>query len=325
LTRSRASVYRLVFSAAAVYNIAFGLWAALFPLAFFRVFALEPPRYPAIWACLGMVVGLYGVAYAYAAWRLDRAAPLIAIGLAGKVFGPIGWLLSVSNGELPARTFPLIVFDDLIWWLPFSLFLLERTRVREFFARTAPWWCVALHIAGGLGTLFFLRGGSEAIADLQQRAQWLDAHPAQWRAGWLIWMAAAVSLTGFYAWWGARVASRPALVALSVASLGLACDFAGESIFIGWLPHPGTPLHRAASLLTGGAGNALYTIAGILLTLVTPAMPPLLRAWAWLAWTSGIALSLMTIAGNDSGVVVASAALMVLFIPWVAMAGVRLR
>src|SRR5687768_6038695 len=85
----RAKIYRLVFTAAAIYNIAFGLWAALVPHGFFRLFDLDTPRYPAIWACLGMVVGLYGVVYAYAAWRLDRAAPLIAIGLAGKVLGPI--------------------------------------------------------------------------------------------------------------------------------------------------------------------------------------------------------------------------------------------
>ncbi|HJT18762.1 MAG TPA: hypothetical protein VJ853_15300, partial [Thermoanaerobaculia bacterium] len=82
-----ARVYRLTFSAAAAYNVAFGLWAALFPYAFFDVFALDAPRYPAIWACLGMVVGLYGAGYAYAAWRLDRAFPFIAIGLAGKILG----------------------------------------------------------------------------------------------------------------------------------------------------------------------------------------------------------------------------------------------
>ena len=77
-----ARVYRVVFGAAAMYNIAFGLWAALAPRAFFDLFHLDSPRYPAIWACLGMVVGLYGVGYAYAAWRLDRALPFIAIGLA---------------------------------------------------------------------------------------------------------------------------------------------------------------------------------------------------------------------------------------------------
>ncbi len=140
-------VYRLIFSAAAAYNVAFGLWAALFPRAFFNLFHLAPPRYPSIWACLGMVVGLYGVGYAYAAWRLDRAFPFIAIGLAGKILGPIGW---VTTGELPFRTFPLIVFDDVIWWLPLGMFLLEGTAVTKFLKRSAPYWCAALHIVAAV-------------------------------------------------------------------------------------------------------------------------------------------------------------------------------
>ena len=60
MTAYRTRLYRLVFAAAATYNVAFGLWAAVWPLSFFAVFDLDPPRYPSIWACLGMVVGLYG-------------------------------------------------------------------------------------------------------------------------------------------------------------------------------------------------------------------------------------------------------------------------
>ncbi|HUP47184.1 MAG TPA: hypothetical protein VNA04_00190 [Thermoanaerobaculia bacterium] len=320
-----ARVYRLVFGAAAAYNIVFGLWASLAPQAFFDLFQLPPPRYPLIWACLGMVVGLYGALYAYGAWRLDRAFPLIAIGLAGKVLGPLGWLLAVRSGDFPLRTFPLIVFNDLIWWLPFGLFLLEGTAVKRFLARTAPWWCAALHLVALAGTAVLLRGGSEAVSDLQQRTAWLEAHRGQWRAGWLLWMAAAVSLTGFYAWWGSRVNRRPALVALVIAWFGLMCDFAGESLFIASVPLPDSALYRAATLLTGGAGNALYTLAGVLLTLVTPAMPPLLRRWAWVVWGSGAVLTLATIAGSAAGVVFSSAVLMALFIPWVVLAGMRLR
>ena len=254
---------------------------------------MADPRYPSIWACLGMVLGLYGVAYAYAAWRLDRARPIIAIGLAGKILGPIGWFLAVGRAELPFRTFPLPVFNDLIWWLPFGLFLLEGTRVAAFLKRTAPQWCTAVHVVAGIGTWFFLR-----------EVRSLD----HWRFGWLLWMFAALTLLGFYAWWGSRTA-------FVIASLGLFCDFAGESLFIGWLATPGTPLYRVAALLTGGAANALYTIAGILLTLKTPALPPFVKGWAWLAWASGIALTLFTFADWQTGVIAASAGLIVFFTP----------
>ena len=318
-----ARVYRLIFRAAAAYNIAFGLWASLFPRAFFEVFHLGAPRYPSIWACLGMVVGLYGVGYAYAAWRLDHAFPFIAIGLAGKILGPIGWVLTVGRGELPARTFPLIVFDDLIWWLPFGMFLLEATPVTPFLKRTAPYWCAALHAIAGAGTLLLLRGGSEAVTDLHQRIGYMGQHPDRWRVGWLLWMIAAISLAGFYAWWGGRIGSRAAVLAFAIGALGLACDFAGESIFMGWIPRPETFLHRTASLLTGGAGNGLYTIAAIALTLMTPALP--FRWLAWIAWTAGIALTLFTITNVPLGVVIASAALMIAFIPWVVLFGVKTR
>jgi hypothetical protein len=104
----------------------------------------------------------------------------------------------------------------------------------------------------------------------------------------------------------------------------MACDFSGESIFIGWIPAPETTLSRIGSLLTGAAGNGLYTIAGILLTLAS-SLPSLFRVWAWLAWMSGIALTIFTIANITSGVVMSSAALMILFIPLPLAIAARLR
>jgi small multidrug resistance pump len=318
--RNDMNMYRLIFAAAALYNIVFGLWASLAPRAFFGMFHLQPASYPAIWACLGMVVGLYGVGYAYAAWRLDRAFPFIAIGLAGKILGPIGWVMSVRSGELPFRTFPLIVFDDLMWWLPFAMFLLEGTRVTKWLARTAPYWCAALHAAAAFGTLILLRGGSEAVADIDKRVAYLSEHSDRWRAGWLLWMMAAISLAAFYAWWGSRVPSRPALIAFAIAALGLACDFSGESLLIAWIPRPGSSMYRTATLLSAAAGNGFYTVAGIMLTFFTKPLRPL----AWLVWLSGIALTIATIVNVPAAITLASAALMILFIPFVVLLGRRL-
>ena len=114
----RAPYYRIVFGLAALYNLAFGLWAGFAPYSLFDLFHLRPPLYAAIWSCVGMVVGTYGLAYGYAAVRLDRAAPFIVIWLVGKILGPIGWVLTVRSGEWPVRTFTLILFNDLVWWLP---------------------------------------------------------------------------------------------------------------------------------------------------------------------------------------------------------------
>lgn len=281
----------MAFGAAAVYNIAFGLWASLFPLAFFRLFALETPRYPAIWACLGMVIGLYGVGYAYAAWRLDRAFPFIAIGLSGKILGPIGFVMSLVAHELPSRMFPLLVFDDLLWWLPFGMFLLEGTRVSAFLKRTATLWCAIAHIVAAIATVTILKTHTKET--------------------WVLWMVAAVSLIGFYTWWGARIGN---IAAIAVAGAGIVCDFTGESMFISF-----PALERAASLITGVAANGLYTLAGILLTIKTPQLP--VRWLAWTAWIAGLALVVVTLINVQTGVVVASAALMISFVPFVIVMG----
>jgi len=117
--------YGITFLLAGLYNVAFGVWSIFWPEAFFNLFSMDPPLYPAVWRSLGLLVGLYGMAYIYAGIRLDRAWPFVAIGLAGKILGPIGWLITVNAGEWPLRTFWLIVFNDLIWWIPFGLFLLQ--------------------------------------------------------------------------------------------------------------------------------------------------------------------------------------------------------
>ena len=160
----------MIFGLAAIYNFAFGLWASVFPLSFFRLFELAMPRYPSIWACVGMIVGVYGIAYAYVAWRPDRGAVFVWIGLAGKVLGPIGWLMAVGRGELPPRTFPVILLNDLVWWFPFLFFLIERLPPRR---AVIAWSCVTIHVGACLG-LLAVRGGTAAVTDFGERQAWVS-------------------------------------------------------------------------------------------------------------------------------------------------------
>ena len=326
LSDYRARLYRVIFCAAAAYNLAFGMVAVSRPSLFFDTFQMEPPRYPAIWQCLGMVIGLYGIGYGYAAARLDRARPFIAIGLAGKVLGPIGWVATVNAGEWPLRTLPLIVFDDFIWWLPFTLFLLEDTRWAQPLRASAPYACALINAAAAVAMLVALRGGSELIADGAQRAAYVAQHPVLWRGGWALWMAAALSLLGFYAWWGACLPSSAwATIAFVVAAVGLASDLTAESLFIGWLPRDLEVIQPAGSILTGGVANGLYTVAGVILTLKTKALAGPLRWWAWMTWLSGFCLSAFTLTGNRLGMAISAGALMTLFCPWAARMGWKLQ
>jgi len=70
-----------------------------------------------------MVVGLYGMIYFEVARVPERGWLLAAVGLIGKVLGPIGLFYLIWAGTWPAATIVLSLTNDLIWWLPFLLYL----------------------------------------------------------------------------------------------------------------------------------------------------------------------------------------------------------
>lgn len=322
-------LYRVTFAAAAIYNVAFGLWAGLAPHLFFEWLGLDAPRYPSIWACVGMIVGLYGLLYGYAAWRPDRGRPIIAIGLLGKLLGPVGMAIAVAGGELPARALTLNVFNDLIWWLPFGLFLLEGTWLGERVRAGAPWICAVLHAVGLVALVLFLRGGGEAEPDATARAAYVLDNAASWRFGWAIWMASAMSLVGFYAWWGARLESIGwATAGVMAAALGMVCDLTGESLFVGWLTDPGArfeSLQRTGTLLTAGAANGLYTLGGVLLTMHTRGLPGWVAGAIWATWLAGFGMTLSALLDHAAGMMASTIVLFPLLLIWVSWMGARWR
>ena len=48
---------------------------------------------------------------------------LAAVGLLGKVLGPIGLLGLVATKVWPFETMILCLTNDFIWWIPFSIYL----------------------------------------------------------------------------------------------------------------------------------------------------------------------------------------------------------
>ena len=113
---------------AAIYNIAWGMFVVLWPSAPFQWAGMELPNYLSLWQCIGMIVGVYGIGYAIAASDPIRHWPIVLVGLLGKVFGPIGFLWSAVQGELPWIAGLTILTNDLIWWIPFSLILIAVSR-----------------------------------------------------------------------------------------------------------------------------------------------------------------------------------------------------
>lgn len=108
---------------AAIYNIVWGAFVILFPNLFFDMLSMDRPRYPEIWQCVGMIVGVYGVGYYAAAKAPSRHWPIVLVGLMGKVFGPIGFAKALYDGVFPLEFGITIIFNDLIWWVPFFIIL----------------------------------------------------------------------------------------------------------------------------------------------------------------------------------------------------------
>jgi hypothetical protein len=125
VTIRRRKFHRLVFVAAGIYNIAWGIHSVYDPQWLFRFAGMPPLNHPAIFACLGMVVGLYGIIYFEVARVPEGGWLLAAVGLLGKILGPIGLARLVWTGAWPRATILLCLTNDLIWWIPFAIYLYD--------------------------------------------------------------------------------------------------------------------------------------------------------------------------------------------------------
>lgn len=122
---------RNVLLAAGVYNVLWGAFAVLFPAAIFDWLGMPQPNYPQFWQCIGMIVGVYGLGYAIAAFDPARHWPIVLVGFLGKVFGPLGMVQALWMGQLPWGFALNCVTNDLIWWVPFALILKHAWEVYQ--------------------------------------------------------------------------------------------------------------------------------------------------------------------------------------------------
>jgi hypothetical protein len=132
----RRRFHRAVLCAAGAWNIAFGIHAAIDAQWLFRCAGMAPLNQAPVFACLGMVVGLYGLLYLEAARAPERGRAIVAVGLLGKVLGPIGMAWLIATGAWPPRAAVLCVGNDVVWWLPFALYLWDARRGRAMTSRT---------------------------------------------------------------------------------------------------------------------------------------------------------------------------------------------
>ncbi len=115
--------HQRVFVLAGSYNLLWGVLTITHPQWLWDVAGMPDANYPQIFATLGMVVGLYGLVYFEIARRPEDGFVLAAVGLVGKVIGPIGLGYLILSGQWPLATVVICLTNDVIWWVPFSRYL----------------------------------------------------------------------------------------------------------------------------------------------------------------------------------------------------------
>ncbi len=128
----RKKLHRITFLLAGIYNIGWGLWMSADPQWVFRFAGMELSNYPEVFACLAMVVGLYGIVYLEIARRPERGFMLALVGFVGKVLGPIGACYYIYTGKWNSAALVMNVTNDFIWLIPFAVYLFDS---REFYKR----------------------------------------------------------------------------------------------------------------------------------------------------------------------------------------------
>lgn len=119
--------YRPWLYAAAAYNLVWGLAAIALPRPMLAVLGVEATQV-VLWQVIGMFVLVYAPGYWCAARHPERHAHLVAIALAGKTLGAIGFAAAAATGALPLSFGLTVVTNDLVWLLPFGRFLQASAR-----------------------------------------------------------------------------------------------------------------------------------------------------------------------------------------------------
>jgi len=115
---------------AGIYNIFWGLIIIIFPDLYFKFAGMQLTNYPAIWQCVGMIVGVYGIGYIISAFDPYKHWPIVLVGLLGKILGPIGYINGYISGTFTLKAGLTNITNDLIWWIPFTVIL---TKAYKFY------------------------------------------------------------------------------------------------------------------------------------------------------------------------------------------------
>jgi hypothetical protein len=314
--------FRVLFIAAAIYNIVFAAWSGLASEPFF---AMVGAPVPDEWQFVAPIVGLFALCYAYAACWPERMTSTIAvgIGLASKIAGPQLWLVALMMGESTPRLFPLLLAGDLLWWLPFIIYLTRQLPSRA----TVPiLWCFGIHL---LANIYLLRisGGTELVESLAKRQAFVLEQTWLWVGTWLLWSLSSISLFGFCAAWATRIEKPRGIIAfaLAVIAVGVAFDLCSETVLIVEATRPELAVAEFASIvrqyqyLGPGFANGLYCVGGLMLSILSwraGFLRGVSGTLGLLVWVVGFGLTAAAFADHRLAMIACGGGVMLLFLPW---------
>jgi hypothetical protein len=115
----------VVLTVAGTYNLAWAAWMVLLPTESFALSGMQRPEtpldYPHLWQGIGVLVGVFGVGYLFAATNPVRHWGVVLVGLVSKMFGILGAVQGVAAGTSRPVALPLTAVNDLVWCVPFAL------------------------------------------------------------------------------------------------------------------------------------------------------------------------------------------------------------
>jgi small multidrug resistance pump len=124
----RERAYARWLKAAAIYNAAWGAANVICPRRTLRLLGVSDPGPTVAWQTVGMMVGVYAPAYWWASRDPLPRAHLVAVGLAGKLLGPLGFSWAATSRRLPLRFGVTLVTNDLIWWPAFGAIVRDAAK-----------------------------------------------------------------------------------------------------------------------------------------------------------------------------------------------------
>lgn len=116
---------------AGAYNIGWGFFIYNFPDSFFGWVSQSEQAAPALIEWQGIGVLVFGIVYIFIAIYPVKLWYLLALGIASKVVGAIGFFWIVLDGVFVRQYLFHLIMNDLAWLIPFALILVRIVHVKK--------------------------------------------------------------------------------------------------------------------------------------------------------------------------------------------------